>query len=437
LRVSSIFGLGDSLRFYSRKDGVSDLSAGIITAILLVPQGIAFALLAGLPAQAGLYASILPMLVYALLGSSRTLSVGPVSVAAIMVSTALQSAAGDAMANAAILAFEGGLFLWILSALRFGSLFNLINHSVLSGFTAGAAILIVLSQLPHLIGAPPSSHHAGFAALRDIPALFLQTDNTTLIIGLLSILALWIFNRSLKRILTHWGLSDALATIAARLGPLFVVIATAVVVILLHPANVKTVGFVPSGLPTISFEFTWTGNWLRLAPSAFFIALIGYVESIAIAKALATKRHESVNAQCELVALGAANIAAAFSATMPVAGGFSRTMVNHSAGARTQLASIVTALIIAAVIVFFTDWFQPIPKAALAAIIIVAVLPLIEFRSHLNWALGRRGATVVFLGTFFGVLLLGIEIGLALGLILSLLRRGLIGARRFPVKRGG
>ncbi len=429
MRVSSIFGLGDSLRCYSRQDAASDVSAGLITAILLVPQGIAFALLAGLPAQTGLYASILPMLVYALLGSSRTLSVGPVSVAAIMVSAALQSAPGDATANAAILALEGGLFLLLMSALRVGALFEMIDRPVLSGFTAGAAILIVLSQLPQLIGAPPSSHHAGLAALRDVPGLFSQIHGATLTIGLLTIIALWIFNGSLKKFLTHLGMANAFATIIAKLGPLLVIVVTAAIVIVLHPANVKTVGFVPSGLPTISISFNLADNWLRLAPSAFFIAFIGYVESIAIAKALAVTRHESVNAQRELVAIGAANIASALCATMPVAGGFSRTMVNHSAGAQTQLASIVTALIIATALVFFTDWFRPIPKAALAAIIIVAVLPLIEFRPHLAWAWGSRSATVVHMTTFLGVLLLGIEKGLAMGLILSVLSRSLTRVR--------
>lgn len=430
MRWNRIFGLASALRGYTRRDLASDGIAGLLTAILLVPQGIAFAMLAGLPPQTGLYASILPMIVYALLGSSRTLSVGPVSVAAIMVASALATTEmksnGNQIGNAAILALEGGLFLTAFGALRLGSLVNLISNPVLYGFSSGAAILIMLSQFPHLIGALPTNQRTGLAVLREVPNYFAQINATTLAIGVGSVIALIWFNRPLAKWLQRLGIRAEMATALSRLGPLIVVIVTAMAVVVFNLSashHVDIVGHVPSGLPSLSLSFIQTDNWIALAPSALFIALIGYVESIAIAKTLAARHHETVHANRELFALGGANIAAAFSGTMPVAGGFSRTMVNHAAGARTQIAAIVTALIIALAVAYFASWFMNIPKAALAAIIIVAIIPLVSFKTMLRLLHADLLDGLILLATFFGVLLWGIEEGLTLGIGLSLLGR--------------
>ncbi len=431
-----IFGLAAALPGYTCRELVGDAIAGVITAILLVPQGIAFAMLAGLPPQAGLYASILPMMVYALFGTSRTLSVGPVSVAAIMVASALAAPEmknnGGQIGNAAILALEGGLLLIAFSALRLGSLVNLISHPVLSGFSSGAAILIILSQFPHLVGATPTDQHSGLEALRDLPNYLRQINAATLAIGFCSVIALAWFNRPIGQWLHRLGVKTEVVTALSRLGPLFVVIATALAVVqfdLSGSQQVDIVGHVPSGLPSLSSSFLKTSNWLTLAPSALFIALIGYVESIAIAKTLAIRHHETIYANRELFALGCANVAAAFSGTMPVAGGFSRTMVNYAAGARTQVAAIVTALIIALAVALFASWFMNIPKAALAAIIIVAIIPLVNIRTlSILWHANRLDA-LTLLATFFGVLLWGIEEGLTLGIGVSLLVRLRRGSR--------
>lgn len=427
--MQRFFGLANSLQGYSRNDLWSDGAAGLITAILLVPQGIAFAMLAGLPPQAGLYASILPMIVYALLGTSRALSVGPVSVAAIMVASALRGSDGNDLTNAAVLALEGGIFLLLLSALRLGALVNLISQPILSGFTSGAAILIILSQLPHLIGAPPSLNHTGISALMDVPRHFAQISPLTLGIGSASVLALIALNRPLEKWLRKIGVGNEVSVATSKLGPLVVVLVTTVLVATLPSARVSIVGPVPSGLPSLSLGFLNSAAWLQLAPSALFIALIGYVESIAIAKALAEKYGQQVNANQELVALGAANIAAAFSGTMPVAGGFSRTMVNFAAGAKTQIAALITASVIALAVVYFAKWFASIPKAALAAIIVVAVLPLVDFSGLAKWWRDSRANGVAFLATFFGVLLWGIEQGLSLGIIVALIDRYALRAR--------
>ena len=434
MRLERFFGLADSLKGYSRRDFWSDAAAGLITAILLVPQGIAFAMLAGLPPQTGLYASILPMIVYALLGTSRTLSVGPVSVAAIMVASALHRADGNDIANATVLALEGGVFLLLLSALRLGSLVNLISQPVLSGFTGGAAILIILSQLPHLLGAPPSLTHTGIDALLEIPNHFAHLKFITFAIGSGSVLALLLLNRPFEKWLRSLGAGVHASAAISKLGPLFVVLVTTVVVAAMHSAQVSVVGPVPSGLPSLSMSFLHSAAWLQLAPSALFIALIGYVESIAIAKALAEKYGQQVNANQELVALGAANIAAAFSGTMPVAGGFSRTMVNFAAGAKSQIAALVTALMIALAVMYFAKWFEPIPKAALAAIITVAILPLVDFSELAQWWRTGRVNAIVFLITFFGVLLWGIEQGLSLGIVVALASRYGFAQQRSSIK---
>ncbi len=292
--------------------------------------------------------------------------------------------------------------------------------------------MIILSQFPHLIGAPPTSHHASLWALRDLPNYLLHINGVTVAIGFGSVIALTWFNRPLTQWLHRLGVKTEVVTAVSRLGPLFVVIATALAVVQLNlyaSQRVDIVGHVQSGLPSLSSSFLRTSNWLTLAPSALFIALIGYVESIAIAKTVAARHHETIHANRELFALGCANVAAAFSGTMPVAGGFSRTMVNYAAGARTQVAAIVTALMIALAVAFFASWFLNIPKAALAAIIIVAIIPLVNIKALSTLWHADRLDGLTLLATFLGVLLWGIEEGLTLGISLSLLARLWRGSR--------
>ena len=412
------------LKIYNREDLNGDLIAGVITAILLVPQAIAYAMLAGLPPQLGLYASILPPAVYALFGTSRTMSVGPVSVGAIMIASALAapeiSQLGSPIESAVILALEGGLILLLMATLRMGGLVNFISHPVLTGFTSGAAILIIFSQLPQLLGM--GKPQCGLDASCYIN--YIQHYNpVSLGIGLISILVLCFFFKPLTFLLKKLGLADSVVMAISKSGPLLVVVLGTVLVsqIEFGESNAVTViGSVPPGLPNFSLEFGLSDKWKLLLPYSGFITLIAYIESVAIAKVTANMRNQRIDANQELVALGAANLAAAVSGGMSVAGGFSRTMVNFSAGARTQMAMIIAVGILSLAVIFFTDWFEIIPKVTLAAIIMIAILPLVKLLNIAKtWSYDRADG-IAELATLLGVLFFGIEEGLVLGIILTI-----------------
>ncbi len=412
------------LKNYSRQDFDGDLFAGIITAILLVPQGIAYAILAGLPAQMGLYASIIPTAAYALLGTSRTLSVGPVSIAAIMVASALSlpeiKSLGNPAQCALILAAESGLIMLAMALTNMGSLVNFISHPVLAGFTSGAAMLIILSQLPPLAGLAQPSCSINISCYQD----YAQGYNPeTLILGVVSLLVLVIFGKPLSSILKKAKIPLSLVTAISKCGSLTVVFLStwAVIRFDLHVQHgLAVVGAVPTGFPPFSIDFLVWEKWRLLLPSAAFIGLIAYVESVAIAKVTANLRGEKIIPNQELTALGLANLATAITGGMPVAGGFSRTMVNFSAGARTQMAMLIAAGLLGFAVVFCSTWFANIPKAALSAIIIVAVFRLVRIRHIIyTWNYDRDDG-IAELMTLLGVLLLGIEQGIALGVVLTI-----------------
>ena len=418
----SFFPIFSWLKTYSRTDFNGDLFAGVMTAILLVPQGIAFALLAGLPPQFGLYASILPPLFYAVLGTSRTLSVGPVSIAAIMIASVLQlpevSALGNPLQSAVILSAESGAILLIMAIFRMGGLVNFISHPVLTGFTSGAALLIIGSQLPQTLGL--KSPTCGFDTV--CYQTYLQgTNTTTLLMTGVALALLLFFGKPLLSLLKILRLSPSLITAIGKCGALVTVAFTTFAVVHwnLTAQHVAVVGEISAGLPHLSFDFINLEKWKILASPASFIALIAYVESVAIAKVVANLRNEKINPNQELIALGFSNFAAAVSGGMPVAGGFSRTMVNFSAGARTQIAMVIAAIILSIAVVFFTVWFSNIPKTALAVIILVAVIPLVKFKSILHTWQYDKGDGIAELTTLISVLILGIEEGITLGIILT------------------
>ncbi len=412
------------LKIYSRQDFYDDLFAGVITAILLVPQGIAYAVLAGLPPELGLYASILPPIVYVLLGTSRTLSVGPASIAAIMIASALQapevSALGHPVQSALILSAECGLIMLMMALLRMGGLVNFISHPVLTGFTSGASILIIASQLPHALGlkSPTCGLDVGCYSS------YMQGFNTvTLWIALAALSLLVLFGKPLTTLLKKIGLSLSIVTAISKCGPLLTVLFGTIAVgyFNLHSQqHVAVVGQVPSGFPVLSLDFIRSEQWRLLLPSAAFIALIAYVESVAIAKVTANLRGEKIAPNQELVALGVANLTSALSGGMSVAGGFSRTMVNYAAGARTQMAMLIAACILAVAVIFFTPWFEHIPKAVLAAIILVAIIPLVRLKSIIHTWRYDRGDGIAEVVTLLGVIALGIEEGISLGILLTI-----------------
>ena len=403
-----------------------DVLAGVITAILLVPQGMAYAMLAGLPPEMGLYASILPPIVYALIGSSRTLAVGPVAVAALMVANALSTHFGNesseaALAGAMILAAETGALLLLMGIFRVGTLVSFISHPVLSGFTSGAALLIVTSQLKHLSGIQLERGDL-FATVIPFFQRIGEIHVPTLLFGLISILLLLLARKPLARLLVRLGIAQSSAAIIGRTAPLVIVIGSTVVAGISQAEGygLSVVGAIPGGLPVPDLDFLNAEGWVALLPSAILIALVGYVESVSVAKVLAARRRQKIDANRELTALGMSNIAAAVGGAMPVAGGFSRSVVNFDAGARTQFSAIVTATLVAVVAAFFTDWFYYLPNAVLAAIIVVAVVQLVDISGAVAIWRYDRADGIALLATGLAVPVLGIEPGLLIGIGLSL-----------------
>jgi len=423
-RLAKYFPIFVWLKTYTRREFHDDLFAGALTAIILMPQGIAYAVLAGLPAQMGLYASILPAAVYAVLGSSRTLSVGPVAIAAIMVAHVLTlpevQQLGDPIQTALILGAECGLVMLLMACTGMGSLVNFISHPVLDGFTSGAALLIIFSQIAPLAGLDRLTCNFNMTCYRDYISSY---QPATLALGASGLALLLAFGKPLASILKKTDMPLPAATAIGKCGPLAVVIGStwAVMHFGLHGrSGVSVVGIIPAGLPPLKLDFFMWESWRVLLPDAAFIALISYVESIAIAKVTANLRGEKINPQQELIALGTANLAAAITGGMPVAGGFSRTMVHFSAGARTQMAMLMASGFLTIAVVFFSALFANIPKTILAAIIIVAVYRLVRIRHIVHTWNYDRGDGIAELVTLVGMLLLGIEQGIALGIILTI-----------------
>jgi SulP family sulfate permease len=429
-RFIQLFPIFDWLRTYTLQDLGDDLFAGIITAILLVPQGIAYAILAGLPPQLGLYASILPPVLYALLGTSRTLSVGPVSIAAIMIASTLASpevsALGNPVQSALLLSAESGAIMFLMAVLRMGGLVNFISHPVLAGFTSGAALLIIGSQLPQLAGLKTPACSIEIVCYGQY---FSGAVTDTVLLSVAAMVLLLCFGKPIVIILKMMKVKRSLSTALSKCGPLLtVILGTAVVSYFnLTEQHVAVVGVVPAGFPALSMGFVneslSANGWERaklLLPDAAFITLIAYVESVAIAKVTANLRGEKIIPNQELIALGTANIVAAVSGGMPVAGGFSRTMVNFAAGARTQMAMLIAAVILGLAVIYCSPWFTNIPKSALAAIILVSIFRLVRLKHIVHTWRYDRGDGIAELVTLLAVLILGIEEGIVLGIILTI-----------------
>ena len=397
-------------RGYDRSTARADLVAGVTVAVMLVPQGMAYAALAGMPPVTGLYASIVPLLVYALLGTSRTLAVGPVAIVALLSNTALLPLAdGDPdryLALAAALAALVGVVQLGLGLARLGALVNLLSHSVLSGFTSAAAIVIGTSQVKDLLGLEVERAEGFVQTVTAIAGALGTTHWPTVAVGAVSVAALVLARRRAPRLPGALLVVAGVTAASAALG--------------FGEQGIAVLKEVPAGLPTPALPAVGLDEVLALLPSALTIAVISYMEGISVAKALAAKERETVDANAELLAVGAANVAAGLFRAFPVAGGFSRTAVNHQAGARTPGASVVTALIVAVAVLLFTPLFFHLPKAVLAAIILVAVAGLVDLRTPVQtWRTRRLDGAVVGV-TFAGTLLLGIEAGIALGAALSI-----------------
>lgn len=401
---------------------VGDLLAGLIVGIMLVPQSMAYAMLAGLPPQIGLYASIAPLIVYGLLGSSRFLAVGPVAIVSILVATGISPLAEPGSAAyvqlAITLAFLVAIIQLGLGLVRLGFLVNFLSHPVLVGFTSAAAIVIGLSQIKHLLGLSiPRATHV-HETLGLILSQIGQTNLATLVLGVSSISLLLYFKWSLARHLEMLGLGQRLIVSLTKTGPLVIVLLSILIVWgfdLNRQCAVEIVGQVPAGLPPLTWPDFDLAQWELLLPTALTISFVGYLESISVAKSLASKRRQKVAANQELIALGLANISVTLTGGYPVTGGLSRSVVNFAAGANTGLASIITALLIAVTVMFFTPLFYFLPNAVLAAIILVAVMGLVDTKVMLHIWQYDKGDGLALLITFLAVLMVSIEMGILIG----------------------
>lgn len=411
---------------YERKNLTGDIIAGLIVAVMLVPQSMAYALLAGLPPQVGLYASIAPLLIYGLLGTSRALAVGPVAMVSLLVAAGIGSlnpqGVEQYVAYALTLALLVGLIQLGMGLLRVGFLVNFLSHPVLSGFTSAAALVIGGSQLKHIFGLDVPRGEFTEMISHTLQHLG-RSNGVTVLIATAAILILLFFKYPLKRLLRRAGLGDALVLPLTKIGPLVIVILGILVVSVANlgtAAGVSIVGDVPAGLPPLTVPLFDMDVIATLLPIALTISLVGYMESISVAKSLASKRRQKVDANQELVALGAANLGAAFTGGYPVTGGISRSLVNFTAGANTGLASIITAGLIALTVLTLTPLFYNLPNAVLAAIILVAIVAMLDWRTFTHtWHYNKLDAISLAV-TFFAVLLIGIETGILIGAAVSM-----------------
>jgi sulfate permease, SulP family len=411
---------------YDNAKLVDDSMASVIVAIMLVPQALALALIAGLPAQAGLYASIFGLSVYAIFGTSNTISVGPVAVLSLMTAAALgKLGLTDAtqLATAALtLAFLSGIFLLMLGLMRLGFMANFLSHPVISAFITASAIIIGLSQMQHMFGTSSSGQNI-VELVTSLGDSMDEISWLTLGLGLGSILIIIWCRTGLSVLLSKWGCSPRLVASLSRCGPVVVALLTGVLcyVFRLDEKGVQLLGDIPAGLPGLTVPDFSTELIRELFWSAILLSIIGFVESISVAQTLATKRREQIELDQELVGLGAANIAVSFSGGFPVCGGFSRSVVNYDAGAATPAAGLITAILIASVALLFTPLLYWLPKVALASIILVAVYPLLDFSAlRKSWRYSKADFAAVFI-TLFLTLLVGVEIGIASGVLVSVL----------------
>jgi len=414
------------LRKYNSRMLADDLVAAVIVTIMLVPQSLAYALLAGVPAEVGLYASILPLVLYTVFGSSHTLAVGPVAVVSLMTATSIGGlnvqTQGEYLQAAIVLALLSGLFLLLLGILRFGFLANFLSHPVVSGFITASALIIALSQVRHVLGIEGGGDN--------LPELLVSMgdnigalNSATFAVGGFVLLFLFATRRWLKALLEKAGMSDFLAGIAVKAAPVMAVIITIIWAAAgdLQGQEVALVGSIPSGLPTLQLPVFDLMLIQELMVPAILISIIGYVESVSVGKTLASKRLEKIDQNQELIGLGAANIASSVSGGFPVMGGFSRSVVNFDAGARTQAAGFFSAIGIALATLTLTDYLALLPKATLAATIIVSVLGLVDFSIlKKTWVYSRKDFIAV-VATILVTLLGGAETGVTVGVMASLL----------------
>jgi SulP family sulfate permease len=413
-------------RTYDRSTLTNDLVAAVIVTIMLIPQSLAYALLAGLPPEMGLYASMLPIILYAVFGTSRALAVGPVAVVSLLTVTAVSKIAvpgsSEYIAAAITLAFLSGLILLALGLFRLGFLANFLSHPVIAGFITATGIIIAASQLKNILGIEAHGH-----TLPDLIGSLAhnvsQMNWITAVIGVVATGFLFWVRKGLLPLLVGLGVAPRIAGIVAKAGPVAAIVATTLVVWFLDLAasGVQVVGDVPKGLPPLTLPSFSMDMWSNLIGAAVLISVIGFVESVSVAQTLAAKKRQRIDPDQELIGLGAANLGASFTGGFPVTGGFSRSVVNYDAGADTPAAGAYTAIGLAGASLFLTPLIYHLPKATLAATIIVAVLSLVDFSIlKKTWRHSKADFAAVA-ATMSITLLMGVELGVTAGVSISIL----------------
>lgn len=417
-------------RSYTPHQFSDDLLASVIVMVMLVPQSLAYAMLAGLPPEMGLYASILPLVAYTIFGTSRALSVGPVAVISLMTAAAISglglSDPAQIVSAAMTLALMSGLFLVLMGVLRLGFLANFLSHPVIAGFITASGVLIAVGQLPAILGLSASGHNLPeqlHALAIAIGSAWPDVNLPTVVTGAATLIYLFWARSSLAPLLRKAGMPDRGAIIAARLSPIVAVVASGAAAWYfdLGERGLALVGEVPAGLPVPGLPAFSSIPWASLAGPAMLIAILGFVESVSVAQGLAAKKRERIDPDQELIGLGASNLAAGFSGGFPVAGGFARSVVNFDAGAATPAAGLFAAILIAAATFVLMPLLAWLPKATLAATIIVAVWSLVDVSIVSKaWRYSRADFLAVT-ATILLTLLVGVEAGVAAGILVSIL----------------
>ncbi len=412
---------------YRREDFSHDLIAGLVQGVIAIPQAIAYSLLAGLPPEAGLYASLVPMVVYAVLGSSRYLVVGPVAITALMVAAALGNYAPryeySYVAVSTVLSLQAGIILWLLRLSQMGGLVNLLSFPVITGFVNAAAVLIMVSQLPALTGIGSGEATDPYHQVLHLATHLESVNPAVVVVAVVCLAGLWLVRNYAAAALRLLAADVTDEHPVRRLGPMLVTVAAAVAVTVWHldqRLGVAVVGDIPAGLPDFTLPpFHWR-LWLDVAPAAAMIAVVSYVGSYSIGATLATRERTRINSHQELIALGAANIGAAFTGAFPVGGSFSRSSVQYQAGAHSQISALVCVGMIVLTLLFFTHLFGMVPRAALAAIVVVSVTGIVDVHSmRRHWRIHREDS-ITEIATLATVLAFGVEAGLLTGVALSI-----------------
>ena len=422
-KINPLLKQWDWLKGYNPSIFADDLIAAIIVTVLLVPQSLAYALLAGLPPQVGIYASIFPLIAYAIFGSSRIINVGPTAVISLMTAACIASLPeGERLVNAAGLALMTGGILLVAGVLKGGFVMNFVSRPVVSAYITGAALLIMISQIKHVLGVQVSGNTA-FELLQALSRNVKNANPAALWTGGSAIVILWSIRRYLAFILVKLRMKSNLAKMISRIMPIFVIIGFILISASLNLAqnyDLRVVGIVPAGLPPLKIPGLDLSAFQALIMPAIVIAIVAFVDSTSTAQELASRGRGRIDANKELLGLGASNFVAGITGGYPINGSMSRSAVNFSAGGRTPIVSIVVALMMLLTALFLTPILKALPLSVLAALIIVACFGLIDFKSlWRTWVYNRADGTTA-IATFLAVLFFGVQWGVLIGVVLAM-----------------